>query len=926
MALSCRSGLKTRTADPSGKRAILEKLMTSTNAQQNIEGQLNRCLRFFPAWGIYQLLLLILVLQVTASPAAAQQQTLFLPLAIHAPEAGRLATLADEALTTAVSASGEQVLSRHEAEKQFDYGVAWPPAPAAVRAFAAGQAIDYVALGSLTQVDAGFSIDLAAYDLLSDAPPKYFYGRAESAAELDRVLSSLVGEILTHTGRHFLIGEIGVEGNRRIDSGAILRNVRTQAGDRYQPDLLREDLKNVFQMGYFDDVRIDAVDTERGKKVTFIVDEKPVLNRVQITGQDRIKDEDIRQVITLRVNNIIRSKEVEDSVENIRRLYREKGFYNTRVTANLNYPKPDRVDVDFVIEEGEKVLIRDINFVGNDSFSERQLKKVISTSEKGFFSWFTDSGVLKRDEVEQDAARITAFYNNHGFIDAAVGKPEITQKEDRLYVTFHIAEGERYEVGQVSLSGDLVESEGTLLALVRLKDEKYFSRRILREDILRLTDFYADRGYAFADAAPLLDRNPQQKTVAVTIDLQQNNIVHINRIIIEGNTRTRDRVIRRDMEVEESGIFSASGLRASNENLQRLGFFDKVNITPEPTAAEDLMDILVQVEERPTGTFSVGAGYSSVDKLLFMTEISQNNFLGKGQRLSLQANISGNATRYNFSFTEPRVNDSQLLFGLDLYDWRREYDEYTRDSYGFALRFGYPVWERWRMFWSYGYDRTDLRDVDPLASSVILRSRDINVTSAARIGFDRDTRNRRYDPSRGSLYSINLKYAGGPLGGDAEFTKLEGSSSWYFPFKWATNFHLRVAGGLVTENKTGQLPVFERFYLGGLSTVRGFDFGEISPRENGDKIGGRKMWYTNLEYIFPIIKDAGLKGVIFVDAGDSIDRNLPRTEFDRVRYSAGAGFRWLSPMGPLRLEWGYNLDPKGDEEQSSWDFSIGGTF
>jgi outer membrane protein insertion porin family len=900
--------------------------MTSTNARQYPPRQLNRCL-LFSACGLCQLLLLMLVLQVTASPAAAQQQTLFLPLAIHAPgETGQLATLADEALAAAVRKSDAQVLSRNEAEKQFDYGVAWPPAPATVRAFAAGKAIDYVALGSLTQMGTGFSVDLAAYDLLSDAPPKYFYDRVESPAELDGVLGSLMEEILTYTGRHFLIAEIGVEGNRRIDSGAILRNVRAQAGDRYQPDLLREDLKNVFQMGYFDDVRIDAVDTERGKKVTFIVDEKPVLNRIQITGPDRVKDEDIRQVITLRANNIIRSKELQDSVENIRRLYREKGFYNTRVTANLSYPKPDRVDVDFVIEEGEKVLIRDISFVGNESFSERRLKRVISTSEKGFFSWFTDSGVLKRDVIEQDAARITAFYNNHGFIDAAVGKPEITQEKDRLYVTFHIAEGERYEVGRVSLSGDLVESEEILLGLVRLKEERYFSRRVLREDILRLTDFYADRGYAFADAAPLLDRNPQEKTVDVTIDLQQNHIVRINRILIEGNVRTRDRVIRRDMEVEESGIFSASGLRASNENLQRLGFFDKVNITPEPTAAEDLMDILVQVEERPTGTFSIGAGYSSVDKLLFMTEISQNNFLGKGQRLSLQANISGNATRYNFSFTDPRVNDSQLLFGLDLYDWRREYDEYTRDSYGFALRFGYPIWERWRMFWSYGYDRTDLRDVDPGASDLILRSRDLNVTSAARLGFDRDTRNRRYDPSRGSFYSINLKYAGGPLGGDAEFTKLEGSSSWYFPFKWDTNFHLRVAGGLVTENKTDRLPVFERFYLGGLSTVRGFDFGEISPRENGDKIGGRKMWYTNLEYIFPIIKDAGLKGVIFFDAGDSIDRNLPRAPTDRVRYSAGAGFRWLSPLGPLRLEWGYNLDPVGDEEQSSWDFSIGGTF
>jgi outer membrane protein insertion porin family len=310
-----------------------------------------------------------------------------------------------------------------------------------------------------------------------------------------------------------------------------------------------------------------------------------------------------------------------------------------------------------------------------------------------------------------------------------------------------------------------------------------------------------------------------------------------------------------------------------------------------------------------------------VDKLLFMTEVSQNNFMGKGQRVALQANLSSRSSRYNLSFTEPRVRDSQLLFGVDLYDWTREYTDYTRDSYGFALRFGYPIWEKWRLFWSYGYDDTKMADTD---NPRILAS--AGETSAIRLGFDRDTRNRRYDATRGSNYNVAIKYAGGPLGGDFEFTKLEATSSWYLPFKWDTTFHWRVAGGLVSENREGGLPVFERFNLGGLSTVRGFDFGDISPRDNeGDRIGGRKMWYTNLEYIFPLFKDAGLKGLVFLDAGDSIDRDFPG-DFDRVRYSAGFGFRWLSPLGPLRLEWGKNLDPVGDEKRSSWDFSIGGTF
>ncbi|MEJ2033631.1 MAG: outer membrane protein assembly factor BamA, partial [Deltaproteobacteria bacterium] len=589
-----------------------------------------------------------------------------------------------------------------------------------------------------TRIGARLSIDMTAHDLLSaSTPAKYFYAEAAKEADLHQTLASLVDKVLAYTERYSRIAAIEVAGNKRIDSGAILLNVQSKVGGRYQPDLLREDLKRIFRMGYFEDVKIDVTDTERGKKVTFIVEEKPVISRIEITGEDKVKEKDIRQVISLKAHNIINSKEVRESVENIRRLYKEKGFYDTEVTAKLSYPKPDRVNVDFAIKEGKKIFIKQINFVGNHAFSDRQLRKVISTSPKGFFSWLTDSGVLKRDVVEQDASRIKAYYNNHGYIDAAVGKPEIIQKGEWLYVTFNISEGERYEVGKVNLTGELIEPEAQLMELVKLPEERYFSRRTLREDILRLTDLYADHGYAFAEATPSIEKEPQSRKVDVTINLSKGNLVHINRIIIRGNTRTRDKVIRRQMEVAETGIFNASALRESNENLQRLGYFDEVNITPEPTADKNLMDILVEVKERPTGSFSIGAGYSSAENLLFMAEISQNNFLGKGEQMSLKANISGKSAYYNLSFTEPNYNDSDLLVGIDLYKWERDYDDYTRDSFGSALRFGYPIWDRWKAFWSYSYDDTTLKDFESYAAPLILESQNINVTSSVRLAFCR---------------------------------------------------------------------------------------------------------------------------------------------------------------------------------------------
>ena len=396
--------------------------------------------------------------------------------------------------------------------------------------------------------------------------------------------------------------------------------------------------------------------------------------------------------------------------------------------------------------------------------------------------------------------------------------------------------------------------------------------------------------------------------------------------MIKGNSRTRDKVIRREIDVKESGLFNSVALKKSQERLNRLEYFESVEINPVPTMDESLMDLQVEVKEKATGNFSIGAGYSSVDSFMFMSEVSQNNFLGKGQRVSLKANISGTSSQYNFNFTEPHLADSNLLFGFDVFNWMREYDDFTKDSKGFGLRFGYPIWRQWKMSTGYTFEDSTLSDVQATASQIIKDSMDINITSALGLGFSLDTRDKLTDPSKGSLYTINSKYAGGFLGGDADFTKFEGSSSWFFKVPWDSTFHYKLAAGYTFANTEGKLPVYEKFYLGGMNSVRGFKSSSISPRAaNGDKIGGGKMFYSNVEWIFPLVKDAGLKGLVFFDCGNVYDVDAD-WDFGVIKKSVGAGFRWLSPMGPLRLEWGYNLAPTDYEVQSNWDFSLGGSF
>lgn len=886
-------------------------------------------------------ILALLVFSAPASSMAAEKpNTLVLPFKINTPsDKTRLTQTVDEALTKALEASSAslrtfKMVPRREAEEIFNYEASWPPSHETLLHFGRENAPDvsYVAVGSLTRLGESLSIDIKVYDLLDPSSQTFYYLDGQELANVDGVMDKIFKDVLAYTGSAFLIASIAPEGNTRIDSGAILRNISSRTGDIYDTEQLRNDMKNVFKMGYFDDVQLRVEDTAKGKAVIFEVKEKPVIGLVTISGEDEIKEDNVREVISVIPNTILNPQKIREAIDNIKSLYKSKGFYNTEVTTELSYPKSDRVNIEFIIEEGEKVFIKDIRFVGNDSFKDSQLEKVMGTKEKGLLSWFTDSGVLKREILEQDTARITSFYHHHGYIEAAVGKPEITQEGEWLYITIEIAEGNRYRVGTIELTGEIIGSKEELLSLLQIRNEQYLSRNILREDILRLNDFYAENGYAFAEATPTVNTNKEEKLVDIIINLNKGDLVYIHRITIRGNTRTRDKVIRRELLIREKGVFDSKALRMSHQRLMRLDFFEDVSITPEPTPDKTKMDLIVEVKEKPTGAFSIGAGYSSVDDLMFMAEISQNNFLGRGQRMALSASISGTAARYNLNFTEPHFYDTQLMLGFDLYNWEREYDTYTRDSKGAAIRFGYPVWELWNASFSYGYDDTELMDVDfENAAPSIIASVGINITSYITFNLSRDTKNSLFAPTSGSENILHTKYAGGFLGGDSQFTKVDGYTSWYFPGFYIdeTAFHVKLAAGQVWENEDGMLPDYEKFYLGGINSIRGFKTRSIAVKETDPetdeeyKIGGKIMWFANLEYHFPVVKRGGLRGIIFYDAGNVYDNEW---DFNEIKQSVGAGLRWLSPMGPMRIEWGYVIDPEPDEDSSNWEFAMGGSF
>ncbi len=879
----------------------------------------------------YRLALLLLFVFFHGSPAwSASQKISFLPLNVHSPgDAKTLQAKADSELQAALTSTDITLIPRNDAEKLTNYQGPWPPSVKILKELAEKSGADNIVAGDLTVIGNKISIDIKLFDILSPGNPTFFFQTAESLDGLRDALSKVTDEIKKHLDREFRIATIAPEGNQRIDSGAILSKILTKAGDHYSQTGLRNDLKEIYKMGFFNDVQIDVKDSPQGKNIIFRVIEKPVINTIVYEGTSELKEEDVKAAANVKEHFILNPTKISAAEEAIKNLYKTKGFYNSKVTSAITYPDDKGANIRFIINEGKKIFIKEISVEGNVTFTDKELLGEIETGEKWFMSWLTDGGLLDMNKIQQDSQKIVAYYNNNGFLEAKVGEPQISQKEEWLFVKFIVEEGPRFRVGTVDVTGDLIGDKEKMLALLSIREQKFVSRQVIRDNILALTDYYAESGYAFASIRPITAKSPAGDRMDVTLKVTKGNLVYIDRITIKGNTRTRDNVIRRELRIAEGGVFDSKAIRQSTQSLQRLMYFEEVTITPEPSLDPDRMNVIVQLKEKSTGTFSIGAGYSSADKLIIMGQIAENNFLGRGDTLSLSANVSANSSRYNLGYTDPHLNDSPLSWGLDLFSTNREYDDYTKDSRGGGVRLGYPIFEKWQILGNYSYTDTDLTDVSETASYIIRNSVDLHVTSAVKVSLVRDTRNKRYGATEGSRNSVSVKYGGGPFGGDAEFTKFEGSSGWYFPLPLKSAFHANLSAGQVFENQTDKLPVYERFYLGGLNSVRGFKYAKISPIDTvtGERIGGDKMWYTNTEVVFPLLENQGLMGVIFFDVGQVLNDDESWGDFNSsVKKGSGVEVRWLSPMGPLRLVWGYNLDPKNSEDSSVWDFSVGGVF
>ncbi len=783
--------------------------------------------------------------------------------------------------------------------------------------------------------------------------------RAELHALTVSAFCLLVGGLLAAASLTFAqapagpIGAIDIEGNLRVETQVIRAHISSRAGEPLNEALVDQDLKSIYGMGFFDGVNANV--THRGGKLVLIfqVKERPYITDVKVQGLKKFKqtDEKIQESLKLHPGSIEDPQLVTATEKGIEKAYQDKGYLDAAVTFHtLPGPNNSAVGV-FVVNEGPLVRIGKIEFHGNKVLSSRQLRSVMETQPFNLLSYVFDTGVLDPKKLQDDRERITALYYQHGYLNAHVSEPVITRRNGKLIISMDVDEGDQFKTGEVALQGDLKVPEKDLTSKLTLKTGEVFKPSTMQHDVLTLSDFYSDRGYAFVNVEPRTQVDPDKHLVNVTFDISPGQQVLVDRIKITGNTKTSDKVIRRELQIQEQEPYSATAIRSSKARLDSLGIFQSTNIGTSPGRAPDRINLDVGVREGQTGSFSLAGGFDSASSLFGNFHVGENNLFGGGQRISFDAMVGFLFRNYSISYTEPWFLDMPLSAGVDLYDWEQFLPSFTRKSIGFAIRTSYPLAELGlkkigpfslldvAAGLDYRFESVGIVGLSPFTTEQILQFKGYSQTSEIAPVIRRFTVDNNIDPHSGSVQTLSLQIAG--LGGTNKFLKGSLHTRFFFPvykspllgdfvYEIGSDYGVgtNLAGGT-----GGELPLVERYFPGGPygpDAVPGYPFYSLGPEvqvfnqfgqsQGFEAVGGSQelILYHQLE--FPILDSLGLRGFFFMDAGNAFRLNQI-DQLYQLQGAVGPGIFWKSPFGPLRLALGVPINPR--PQDGSLDFIFG---
>ena len=735
----------------------------------------------------------------------------------------------------------------------------------------------------------------------------------------------------------FRVDSIEITGNRKVEAEAIIEKLSTRLDMMLDNYLLRRDLSRIYDMKYFEEV--EAYHKIDGDKniLLFKLKEKPIISKISFEGNDEINDDDLKEQVKTKEFNILDISTLKNDIILLQKHYEEKGYFLASASYTLKDNDSGSVDVVFNIKEWDKVRVKKITFLGNKAINDDELKNFMQTREESYFSFMSGSGNFKEINFQTDIERLKYFYKTRGYLQINVQNPEVTASEDKkwIFITIRLTEGPQFSINNISYNGELLFAEEEMSEKLKIKSGDIYNEENLRQDIQTLTEMYQDKGYAFANVLRTLEVVPGENKVDVIFSFEKGVIAYFGKIIVKGNTKTRDKVIRRELRIQEGEMFSGTKLRTSKDNVNRLGFFQQESVifnTVTRKGTDNILDVEVSIKERPTGQVSLGAGYSTATKGFVQASVAQNNFRGLGQNINLNLSYSDRQQIYNLGFTEPYLFDTQWTAGADYYQTVSFFiRSFSYKKHGGDVRVGHPIFEYTRLFLTYRYEDNEVRDVinegiDPKVEN--------GSASSLQASIIRDKRNNIFEPTNGYYASSSLEYTG--LGGTMRWMKGEVEGRYYKPVWGDLVLRSRFTAAQLFKTTEREIPRVEKFSMGGARNMRGFNLEDIGPRRLArnsrtgvDEVfnfGGLFSMLGTVELEHPLIKEAGLKWVAFYDAGNVWEQRIGQDNDYALRSNYGFGFRWFSPIGVLRFEFGFPVNPRESEDSNQFHFDIGQLF
>ncbi|MFP3600384.1 outer membrane protein assembly factor BamA [Paraburkholderia sp. SIMBA_053] len=743
-----------------------------------------------------------------------------------------------------------------------------------------------------------------------------------------------------HAAEPFVVQDIKIEGLQRIEPGTLFAYLPIKQGEMFTEDKASEAIRALYATGFFNDVRIST----EGNVVTVHVQERPAVGTIDFAGIHEFDKENLTKALRAVGLSQGRSYDkalVDKAEQELKRQYLTRGYYAAEVTTTITPIDRHRVAILFSVAEGPSAKIRQINFIGNSTFDTNTLRDEMQLSTPNWFSWYTKNDLYAKDKLTGDLEHVRSYYLNRGYLEFNIESTQVSLTPDKreMYLTVTLHEGEPYTISSIKLAGNLLDRESELTRLVNIKPGERFSAEKLQAATKAVVDKLGEYGYAFATVNALPKIDQQHHTVDLTLQVDPSRRVYVRHINVTGNTRTRDEVVRREMRQLESSWFDSNRLMLSKDRVNRLGYFTDVDVTTVPVeGSSDQVDVDVKVNEKPTGAITLGAGFSSTDKVVLSAGISQDNVFGSGTSLALNVNTAKTYRTLSLTQTDPYFTVDGIKRITDVY-YRTSYPlyYYTDTSFrivtvGADLKFGIPFSEADTVYFGLGLEQNRLRTDSSTPQSYKDYVAEFgNVVNNVPItaGWARDNRDSALVPSRGYFVQANSEI-GTPAGG-TEYYKTDVQAQYYYSFSRGFILGMNLQGGYGNGFAGKAYPIFKNYYAGGIGSVRGYESGSLGPTDKttGDPIGGSRMVVANVEMTFPLPGtgwDRTLRVFTFLDAGNVWGNEGNSTGANGLRYSYGAGLEWISPIGPLKLSLGFPVVKHATDKYQKFQFQIGTSF